>query len=203
MEEAKAGKDVLPEEEVKEDEKVLLEEVVEAEEPATTNEVEDSTISDKEAFWGKPEEKTSNKLFKVSMFVLLLLLLANAVFFFFLIRNLQKPAPAKPTAVVSTATPAPEVDKSEWIFEVLNGSGVAGAAGIVADGLTSAGYSVVKTDNADTSDYSETQILVKSVLKDKVDLLITDLKDIVKISTVAGELTDSTASARIILGKDQ
>ncbi len=182
-----------PEEEVK----------VEGGVPPEVEEKEEHRISDEEIFGQKHEEKAGSKLFKVSIFVLLLLLLANVAFFFFFIKDLKKSAPVETAAITPTPTPAPTINKSEWTFEVLNGSGVAGAASKVADALTSAGYTVVETGNADLSDYEQTQIYVKNDLKDKVDLLIADLKDIVKIATVAGELTDSTASARIILGKDQ
>lgn len=112
------------------------------------------------------------------------------------------PAPTpEPSVVESTPTPAPLV-RSEWSFEVLNGSGVTGLAKTIADKLTALGYSVVKTGNADNSNYQTTQIFVKSDLKDKVDLVIEDLRDTVKIASVGGELKDSTASARIIIGKD-
>ena len=44
--------------------------------------------------------------------------------------------------------------------------------------------------------------IIKDDLKEKIDLVIADLKDVVKIASIGGELKDSTASARIILGKD-
>lgn len=103
-------------------------------------------------------------------------------------------------------TPSPtlavKLERSEWSFEVLNGSGVSGAAKKLADQLKSLGYQVVKAANADKDTYTQNQIYVKAELKDKVDLVIADLKDFVKIASVAGELEDSTASARIIIGKD-
>lgn len=111
------------------------------------------------------------------------------------------PNPTSAPTPTPSPTPAPLV-RSDWSFEVLNGSGVTGLAKTMADKLTNLGYSVVKTGNADKSNYKTTQVFVKSNLKDKVDLVIADLKDTVKIASFGGELTDSTASARIILGKD-
>ncbi len=43
--------------------------------------------------------------------------------------------------------------------EVLNGSGVAGAAGKVAERLRQAGFEVTRTDNADTSSYGESCVI--------------------------------------------
>ena len=110
------------------------------------------------------------------------------------------PIASQPPA--STPTPAPVVNKSDWSLEVSNGSGITGLAKKYGDLVFAAGYTVVKTGNADKSNYDSTQILVKKELKEKVDLLITDLKSVIKIATVSGELKEGTASARIIIGKD-
>lgn len=105
---------------------------------------------------------------------------------------------------IPTPSPTPTVKliRSEWSFEVLNGSGVSGAAKKLADQLKSLGYQVIKVANADKDTYTQNQIFVRANLKDKIDLVIADLKDVIKIASVAGELSDSTASARIIIGKD-
>lgn len=105
---------------------------------------------------------------------------------------------------VPVVTPPPEqkLERSEWSLEVLNGSGVSGLAKKVSDQLTSLGYQVIKVGNADKQNYEKSQIFVKDSLKDKLDLVIADIKDVIKIASVAGEIEDSTASARIIIGKD-
>lgn len=107
-----------------------------------------------------------------------------------------------PTPVPSPTPARPILDRSQWSFEVLNGSGVTGAAKKVADKMQALGYPVVKTGNADNSNYQQTQILAKAEFLEKVDLVVADLKDTIKIASLAGELKDSTASARIIIGKD-
>lgn len=114
-----------------------------------------------------------------------------------------------PTPLPSPSpTPEPTLIRSEWSFEVLNGSGVTGQAKKIADEIKALGYEVVKTGNADKSSYASTQILAKKELLEggvsgtKIDLVIADLKDVIKIASVAGELTEGTASARIIIGKD-
>ena len=112
----------------------------------------------------------------------------------------------KITEQQTTPTPTPVVEekleRSEWSLEVLNGSGVSGLAKKVADGLTGLGYQVVKVGNADKQTYTQSQIFVKDELKGKIDKVVADIKDIVKISSVSGQVEDSTASARIIIGKE-
>lgn len=56
-----------------------------------------------------------------------------------------------PPAPTKASLPSPteyEIDKSKIQIEVLNGSGIPGAAKIIADKLTNEGFNVVKIDNA-------------------------------------------------------
>ncbi len=113
----------------------------------------------------------------------------------------KEPAVSQTPSIIPTPGLNPLV-RSEWSFEVLNGSGVTGAAKKVADKLKEMGYQVVKVGNAEKDDYNSSQIFISSTFKDKVDLLVADIKDAIKIASIAGELKDSSASARIIIGKD-
>lgn len=112
------------------------------------------------------------------------------------------PAGGPVAAPVPTEVPKKTLDKSEWSLEVLNGSGSTGLAKKIADKIKELGYPVVKVGNADKDSYAITQILVKKDLTDKLDLVIADLKDVIKIASFGGELKEGTASARVIIGKD-
>ena len=110
---------------------------------------------------------------------------------------------SSPTPTPSpSSTQQPILNRSEWSFEVLNGSGITGQAKKIADKIKTLGYEVVKTGNADKSNFADSQILAKKEMTDKIELVIADLKDVIKIASVAGELNEGTASARIIIGKD-
>jgi hypothetical protein len=76
-----------------------------------------------------------------------------------------------------TATPVSTFKKDELKIQVLNGSGVSGAAGKAKTLLETAGYKNVDTGNASMSDLSQTEIAIKS---DKKDYLDTVIKDIAK-----------------------
>lgn len=150
---------------------------------------------------GYREKKSGRKLLIV--IIILILLLSGG---YFALRRVIQPAPVTTPTPPPVPTPAPTsqpvLNRSNWSLEILNGSGVTGAAKSRADKIQALGYPVVKTGNADKDNYSMSQILVKKELQDQVELVIADLKDIIRIASSAGELKEGTASARIIIGKN-
>lgn len=149
-----------------------------------------------------PIEKSGKKLFVLGGIVLALIILGVLGFVFLFAQNQPAEKKAAVTQETVKTTPTPEaINRSEWSFEVLNGSGVAGAAKNAADKLKTLGYHVINTDNADTSNYTENKLYVAADMTDKEDLLIADLKADFTIASVSGVLKNSTASARIIIGK--
>lgn len=153
----------------------------------------------------EPQEKSNKKLFIIGGIILGAIILATIGFFVFSSGESQQEKIVSPQAESSpTPTEASKqtLNRSDWSLEVLNGSGVAGVAKKAADKLIELGYRVVKTGNADKQTYEENQFLVSKEMEDKADLVVADLKDTVKIATVSATLKDSTASARIIIGKE-
>lgn len=151
------------------------------------------------------EQRSKNgKLGKILLLIIVVLILLVAGWYFMRNRNVAQPAPVATPVPTETPLPInePVFNRSDWSLEILNGSGVAGAAKKLADKIQAQGYPIVKTGNAEKDNYSQTQILVKISLQDQVELIIADLKDTIKIASVAGELKEGTASARIIIGKD-
>lgn len=151
-----------------------------------------------------PTKKSHKGLYLI--IIILLGILAAGFFFRSKVKRLVMGGSPTPTPVATeiptpTSTPNP-LNRSDWSFEVLNGSGESGLAKKIGGQLQDLGYQVVKTGNAPKSNYTQTQILVRQDQMEKVDLVIADLKDTIKIATVAGELKEGTASARIIIGKD-
>lgn len=117
--------------------------------------------------------------------------------------NSAQSTPAvSPTPSPSPSPVVPTLNRSEWFIEVQNGTKTAGAAKKIADKIKTLGYNISKTGNADKDNYSKSQLFVRSEFKDQIDLVIADLRDIIKIASVAGELKEGTASARIIIGAE-
>ncbi len=150
-------------------------------------------------------KRISTKLITLILFIVAVLVIGGGIYFIAGLGSAKKQPQS--SSDVPTATPRPTptpqaVNRSDWSFEVLNGSGVTGEAKRIADALKELGYQVVKVGNADRSDYTQSEFFVQEDLTDKVDQVVVDIKDIIKIASISGELKDSTASARIIIGKE-
>lgn len=198
--------------------KVVVEEVVSQEEStqADSKEVPASSegqelSSDTETVLSErpleevPLEKTNKKLFRAGMIVVLIVFGITGWVFYLTNRYSEKTAEEEITldervTEEPTATPAPiQLEREEITLEILNGSGVAGAAGDAAEIFEALGYENVDTGNAD--DTEENELYVSSDIEDLVDILLEDVEDELDISSIIGELEDTTASARIILGE--
>ena len=157
-------------------------------------------------FYEPPKRNKSMKKFIIWLIILAILALIIGFFATSTFKGSSEKKVAESSPVpVTTPTPTPELPqlvRSEISFEVLNGSGITGQAKKIADAIEELGYKVVKTGNADKQSYEESQIFVSEDLKEKIDLIVADLKDVIRIATVSGELKDSTPSAKIIIGKD-
>jgi hypothetical protein len=151
----------------------------------------------------EPQEKSNHKLFVFGGISLGVIIVAVVGLFICLSMQSgqEKPKEAKVEPSPAAVTVKQTLIKSEWSFEVLNGSGVAGAAKNVADQLTSLGYRVVETGNADKQTYKGNGLFVSKNMRGKADLVVADLKGTLEIATIAGILRNSTASARIIVGR--
>lgn len=143
--------------------------------------------------------------FKTILLLLILLVILGAGGYFgykYFKHNVAKP-PVNPIPS-STPTPAPtrSLNRLDWPFEVLNGSGVTGAAKGAKDTLTGLGYVVVKTGNANKSNYTKNELFVREGQSGDIDLVLADLKADFNIASISGELKEGTASARLIIGKE-
>lgn len=126
-------------------------------------------------------EKSSNKKRLVTIFFVVLVLLIAGLGALYLLGNSAKhtttPTTPVPTVIASTPTPtasssaqltatpsasiSPTANPTSLSVTVLNGSGTAGAAGKIADALTSAGFTNVTTGNAKSFTYTGITVYVK------------------------------------------
>ena len=118
------------------------------------------------------------------------------------------PTPTPKTSVTPTVTSGSSVDSATGLdranltIAIQNGGGVPGAATKASNFLKSLGYSIASSGNADNFDYGETVIQVKSTKKAYLDLLKKDLSSEYTIGEATFDLTDSTADAVVIVGKN-
>ena len=109
---------------------------------------------------------------------------------------------AKPTTTTqpAQATPTPKsVAIATYKVSVRNGSGVAGAAAKAKTTLTTAGFTVDNTGNADTSDHTDTVIQAKSTVDQAaIQKLTQTLAASYTVSSTIGTL-DASSSEDIIV----
>lgn len=158
----------------------------------------------------EPEKKSNKKLIIFASLVLLLVIAVLVLLFNYFTKS-KKPqatesAPIQPETESTQAQEElkPEekdFDRPQVALEILNGSGVAGAAKKLADKLGALGYSIIEVGNAQGK-IDKTEILIAASLEDNKEKFLEDLGEEFKEATIAGSLEDSTASARITIGKD-
>lgn len=157
-----------------------------------------------------PLEKKNRKMFGIGIIILAVVLAGLA---FVLYQRSQLPpvttgeetVEASPVVMESTPTPTPApetgLERGEITVEVLNGSGVTGAAGVFAEKLENLGYEIGEVGNATATDQNE--LYVQEELEEELSVLYNDLKDELGIGEVTGYLEDSEATARVVLGAEE
>jgi len=104
-----------------------------------------------------------------------------------------------------TLTPTPTSvapNRADITVEVLNGSGISGAAAKMQEYLEGKGYDVGRAGNADTSDYEETELHVKSQSQEFLSLLEDDISEGYTVGSASADLEeDSDYDAQVIVGK--
>lgn len=101
------------------------------------------------------------------------------------------------------ASPAAALDRADLAVEILNGSGIAGLAGEASSYLEGLGYTDVKTGNAGSYDYEQTEIAIKQEKQAYLSLLISDLEEEYSLAEKTSVLdADSDFDVVITLGKE-
>lgn len=95
---------------------------------------------------------------------------------------------------VSTQTPEPDIDKGEISILILNGTGIAGEAGLLQTQLEDLGYTVIEVDNADSTDNEVTLVVFASNIPQSLqEEMIEELGDMYQEinSTTSSQLNDN------------
>lgn len=115
------------------------------------------------------------------------------------------PTPTKKISPTSTQkiipSPTSKTTSTSLTVEVLNGSGVAGAAIKMKTFLTNLGYTVSSTGNADKFTYTKTMIRVKSSKSSSATQLEKDLSSDYSVEIGSPLPASSAVDAQIIVGK--
>lgn len=104
-----------------------------------------------------------------------------------------------PTIALWLENPNATVPRSQTAIEVLNGSGVSGVAGSVADMLRDEGYQVVHIGNADHNDYEDSRVISRTENMDAArDIAVL----IPNAQLLKEELPENGVHVTVIVGKN-
>jgi hypothetical protein len=126
-------------------------------------------------------EKINRKLFLLGGVVFFLTVIVTTIIGAFIIstqKDIDQKTQVVEEAPSATPTPTPiEFERSEFSFEVLNGSGIGGKAKETATIVSGLGYEVLSTGNAQKSDYEGVIVgFASSVSEAQKSLILEDLK---------------------------
>ncbi len=134
-------------------------------------------------------------------------LLVGGIFYFKSSVDSRPEPTSTPTSTLAPVvendpTPTPiseEVDLSEYNLRVLNGSGIAGEAGRVANLLSEAGFSNPNAANANNQNYTDTIIEHKeTVSKAAIDEIVSALEDTYTVE-ISNELIDEDEEYDVVV----
>ncbi len=113
----------------------------------------------------------------------------------------QKPTPSLTPS--STPTPIPLPKKEDLKVQILNGGGVAGAAGKMKTILEDLGYTVEDVGNTDEYTYDETEVQAKEGYDSLLEDLVKELEEEYTVGSSDTSLTDASAyDIVVIVGKE-
>ncbi len=127
----------------------------------------------------------------------------------------EAPSPTKDEEITPSVTPKVTVEKTPSVtgaikkslltVEILNGSGVKGAAGKMSAALSNAGYNVSRTGNADAFDYTGVSVNIKKSKSAELNQLKKDLSaaDYIVTESTSALPETSTVDAVIVLGVEE
>lgn len=137
---------------------------------------------------------------------------ALSFIFFLAITNLKLKLPSfnKTSTAVKTPTPTstpmptptPSFQRADLKIKVLNGSGTAGKATEVKDLLKNKGYQDIVTGNADSFDFTQSELQIKKSKADAFSMVQIDLKDYVSSFQQTALDEKEAADVILIIGKD-
>ena len=114
----------------------------------------------------------------------------------------SSPTPTTAKKSTSSTSDTSSLDRASINLAVKNGSGVTGAAKEASDYLSGLGYNVVSVGNADTEDFTNVTVQIKSSWSEFLPLLKKDLGEKYTVGTTSSDLdTASTEDALVIIGK--
>lgn len=153
-----------------------------------------------------PKISSKNRKSPIILFIVVLsfIIIATVIFF----RQVQTKPTAEPVVTptpVASITPSLEasLNLSEYLVQILNGSGIAGQAGAVQTLLTAKGFNKFTLGNAKLYNYTDTEISLKANIADDVFKAISDIleNDYTVVKSAPSLSQNSTYDVVITVGR--
>jgi hypothetical protein len=148
---------------------------------------------------GSRTDRNNTIIFWIGIVITLGIIAVSAGIFVLYLRSAKANRTVLITKPAPTAVPESAFSRSTVTFEVINASGVSGSAAKSAAVLTRAGYTVVTV--ASGKKQAKSELLLATSLSDTVKKeILADTGNLFSISSSSGDLKNSTASARLVIG---
>jgi hypothetical protein len=145
------------------------------------------------------QEKHGLLLFVLGSIATLIIISGTVIFSVLYLRSSKTAVVPVSTAPTPTETPTPVIPNSGISFEVLNGSGVSGAAAKAGKQLETLGFKINSLGNAPDPREGITVYLAESLVPQKDSLMASIQKEFPTVA-YAGVLTGSDSLARLVIG---
>lgn len=176
---------------------------------------------DQEGSFPRANQMNPSRRPKALIILIVFLLVLSVIIYLgtrFLGTGSEEEVDEAPTPVIeATSTPEPtqeeeptptgtesesdDLDRADAAIQILNGSGISGAAGSMSAVLKSAGWSDITTGNADSFDFEDVSISVTKESAGFLPMLEEDLEDDYTIGDTDTDLASTTYDAVITIGK--
>ena len=142
------------------------------------------------SFPRRKEKKGSKKGIKI-LVIVIVIFIAGAAYYLLTDPSIDKSAELTPTPI-NQVTPTPtipveEIIRDEISINVLNGTGISGAAGDLKDELETLGYSSIEVGNAQSKGYESTEVVfdtdVPAGVRDEITSALEKMYDTVEVSS--------------------
>jgi hypothetical protein len=161
------------------------------------------------SFPGVPKPKKKNVGVKIAILVVLLLLIGGVAWYLLSSDNPFSSSAITPTptaAVVNempTEAPSPTpmtVSKDQLKVQVLNGTGIPGEAGLLQKAMQDLGFTSIDTGNADTKDYTKTEVSYSSNVSDDVRAEVSAKLQSMYTTVMVSDVVPSGVDIKVITG---
>lgn len=158
---------------------------------APKEEVVEEEKPNKDISFPRRKEKKGSKKGLVILVIVIVVFIAGAAYYLLTDPSIDESVEPTPTPFEQVSptptTPVEEIIRDEVSINILNGTGIAGAAGDLRDALETLGYSNIDVGNAKSTDYESTEVVfdsdVPEGVRDEITSELESLYDSVDVSS--------------------